>query len=81
MSHNYVKCSNYGRLGYEHYILESSSEIGKYFDRLCICAICRKVAFTDNFLPTTEEPVRRGAPYRDSKINNHGFLQVGPDTL
>lgn len=64
-----VKCSNYGKLGYEHYILESKSEIGKYFDRLSICGVCRSRAFLDNTSPTDSQRVRLGSSYPDSKIN------------
>lgn len=54
----------------EHFILESSSIMGKYFDRLGYCGICRKLAFQDgNF----------GA--RQDFNKNHVFKQAGPDTL
>lgn len=76
----FVKCSNYGRLGYEHYILESKSEIGKYFDRLSICGVCRSRGFLDNTSPSNSQSVRRGAPYADSKINPKSG-PCGNDTL
>ena len=74
-----VKCSNYANLGYEHHILESKSDMGKYFDRLGICGICRKLAFETNTSPTNPQPVRMGT-YRDSKINP-GSGPCGNDTL
>ena len=64
----------------EHYILESSSNTGKFMDRLQICGICRKRAFEDNYQRTDPQPGRKMQQFQDSKINSN-FVQCGPDTL
>ena len=63
-----VDCKNPLNL-YPHGILESSSNLGKYFDRLGYCGICRALAFTDNMGPTNPEPIRKSKSFPDSKIN------------
>ena len=75
-----VKCKNYAKLGYEHYILESSSTTGKYMDRMQICGICRKRAFEDNYFSSNPEPRSKISSYQDSKINSN-YVQCGNDTL
>jgi len=77
---SFVKCKNYLNMNVEHYILESSSNTGKFMDRLQICGICRKRAFEDNYQRTDPQPGRKMQQFQDSKINSN-FVQCGPDTL
>ena len=63
-----------------HYILESSSNTGKYFDRLQYCGVCRALAFSDNSQPTSPEKFQVKPAYSDSKINQ-GSGPCGCDTL
>lgn len=60
-------CKNPLKL-YPHYILESSSQLGRLFDFYQYCGVCRRLAFTDGNYGARQLS-RYQKPFPDSSIN------------